>query len=170
MCANDDMPVLTQLPGFDPHNHLRPPLANVPGGKPYVPHLISFSLFIKHGGIFCDSHELFSVLHTLFSQTFFFGKPTDFGSFLLDAILSNIAVCVTLSFMSLSICACVWQLTDVVYSFYCVFVIWIDFCFSSLTSFFPIVDTCLSCEDTARQSCAMLPRSEFLVILWVLHF
>jgi len=23
--------------------------------------------------------------------------------------------------------------------------------------FFPIVDTCLSCEDTARQSCAMVP-------------
>ena len=27
-----------------------------------------------------------------------------------------------------------------------------------LTGFFPIVDTCLSCEDIARQSCAMLPR------------
>ena len=27
-----------------------------------------------------------------------------------------------------------------------------------LTGFFPIVDTCLSCEDTARQSCRMLPR------------
>jgi len=24
--------------------------------------------------------------------------------------------------------------------------------------FFPIVDTCLSCEDTAQQSCAMVPR------------
>jgi len=24
--------------------------------------------------------------------------------------------------------------------------------------FFPIVDTCLSCEDIARQSCAMAPR------------
>ena len=24
--------------------------------------------------------------------------------------------------------------------------------------FFPIVDTCLSCKDTARQSCAMVPR------------
>jgi len=24
--------------------------------------------------------------------------------------------------------------------------------------FFPIVDTCLSCEDIARQSCAMVPR------------
>jgi len=27
-----------------------------------------------------------------------------------------------------------------------------------LNKFFPIVDTCLSCEDTARQSCAMVPR------------
>jgi len=27
-----------------------------------------------------------------------------------------------------------------------------------LTSFFPIVDTCLSCEGIARQSCAMVPR------------
>ena len=27
-----------------------------------------------------------------------------------------------------------------------------------LTSFFPIVDACLSCEDIARRSCAMLPR------------
>jgi len=31
-----------------------------------------------------------------------------------------------------------------------------------LTSFFPIVDTCLSCEDTARQSCAMVPKWRFL--------
>ena len=31
-----------------------------------------------------------------------------------------------------------------------------------LTSFFPIVDTCLSCEDMARQSCAMVPRWRFL--------
>jgi len=30
-----------------------------------------------------------------------------------------------------------------------------------LTSFFPIVDTCLSCEDMARQSCATLPRLWF---------
>jgi len=29
--------------------------------------------------------------------------------------------------------------------------------------FFPIVDTCLSCEDIARQSCAMVPRWRFLV-------
>jgi len=27
-----------------------------------------------------------------------------------------------------------------------------------LNKFFPIVDTCLSCEDMARQSCAMVPR------------
>ena len=31
-----------------------------------------------------------------------------------------------------------------------------------LTSFFPIVDTCLSCEDIARQICAMVPRWRFL--------
>ena len=28
--------------------------------------------------------------------------------------------------------------------------------------FFPTVDTCLSCEDMARQSCAMVPRLRFL--------
>jgi len=28
--------------------------------------------------------------------------------------------------------------------------------------FFPTVDTCLSCEDIARQSCAMVPRWRFL--------
>jgi len=27
--------------------------------------------------------------------------------------------------------------------------------------FFPIVDTCLSCEDIARQGCAMVPRWRF---------
>jgi len=32
----------------------------------------------------------------------------------------------------------------------------------SETSYFPIVDTCLSCEDIARQSCAMVPRWRFL--------
>jgi len=31
-----------------------------------------------------------------------------------------------------------------------------------LTSFFPIVDTCLSCEDIARQSCVMVTFSRFL--------
>jgi len=31
-----------------------------------------------------------------------------------------------------------------------------------LKKFFPIVDMCLSCEDIARQSCAMVPRWRFL--------
>ena len=31
-----------------------------------------------------------------------------------------------------------------------------------LNNFFLIVDTCLSCEDIARQSCAMVPRWLFL--------
>ena len=31
-----------------------------------------------------------------------------------------------------------------------------------LNRFFPIVDTCLSCEDIARQSCAMVHRWRFL--------
>ena len=31
-----------------------------------------------------------------------------------------------------------------------------------LTSFFPIVDACLSCEYTARQSCPMVPKWRFL--------
>ena len=31
-----------------------------------------------------------------------------------------------------------------------------------LNKFFPIVDTCLSCEDIARQSCAMVLRWRFL--------
>jgi len=31
-------------------------------------------------------------------------------------------------------------------------------------SFFPIVNTCRSCEDIARQSCAMVPRWRFLAI------
>jgi len=38
---------------------------------------------------------------------------------------------------------------------YCVDM-WRRYC--CLTSFFPIVDTCLSCEDIAWQSCGMLPR------------
>ena len=37
---------------------------------------------------------------------------------------------------------------------------WRRYC--CLTSFFPIVDMCLSCEDIARQSCAMVPRWRFL--------
>jgi len=36
---------------------------------------------------------------------------------------------------------------------------WRRYC--CLTSFFPIVNTCLSCEDIARQSCAMVPRWRF---------
>jgi len=31
-----------------------------------------------------------------------------------------------------------------------------------LTCFFPIVDICISCEDTARQICAMVPKWRFL--------
>jgi len=30
--------------------------------------------------------------------------------------------------------------------------------YQCLTSFFPMVDTCLSCKDTARQNCAMVPK------------
>jgi len=29
-----------------------------------------------------------------------------------------------------------------------------------LTSFFPVVDTCLACENTARQSCVMVPTAQ----------
>ena len=32
-----------------------------------------------------------------------------------------------------------------------------------LTSFFPIVDTCLRCKDIARQSCAMVPRPRWRI-------
>ena len=38
--------------------------------------------------------------------------------------------------------------------------------FWCLIVFFPIVDTCLSCEDMARQSCAMVPRWRFLATFW----
>ena len=31
--------------------------------------------------------------------------------------------------------------------------------------FFPIVDTCLSCEDIARQSCGMVPRWRLFCVL-----
>jgi len=31
-----------------------------------------------------------------------------------------------------------------------------------LNKFFPIVDTCLSCKDVARQTCGMVPRWRFL--------
>jgi len=37
---------------------------------------------------------------------------------------------------------------------------WRRYC--CLTSFFPIVDKCLRCEDIARQICAMVPRWRFL--------
>ena len=37
---------------------------------------------------------------------------------------------------------------------------WRRYC--CLTGFFPIVDTCLSFEDLARQSCAMVPKWRFL--------
>ena len=37
---------------------------------------------------------------------------------------------------------------------------WRRYC--CLTIFFPIVDSCLICEDIARQSCAMVPRWRFL--------
>ena len=36
--------------------------------------------------------------------------------------------------------------------------------------FFPIVDTCLSCEDIARQSCVMVPRWWIFGDFCVLHF
>jgi len=38
-----------------------------------------------------------------------------------------------------------------------------------LNNFFPIVDTCLRCEDIARQCCAMVPRWRFLATFWVMH-
>ena len=37
---------------------------------------------------------------------------------------------------------------------------WRRYC--CLTSFFPIVDTCLNCEDSARRRCTMVPRWRFL--------
>jgi len=36
---------------------------------------------------------------------------------------------------------------------------WMRYCCLTI---FPIVDTCLCCEDIARQSCAMVPRRRFL--------
>jgi len=39
-----------------------------------------------------------------------------------------------------------------------------------LTSFFPNVDTCLSCKDIARQICAMVPRWQIFGDFLVLHF
>jgi len=37
--------------------------------------------------------------------------------------------------------------------------IWTRYC--CLTSFFTIVNTCLNCEDTVRQSCEVVPRWRF---------
>ena len=37
---------------------------------------------------------------------------------------------------------------------------------SLLNNFFKIVDTCLSCEDIARQNCGMVPRWRFLATFW----
>jgi len=39
-----------------------------------------------------------------------------------------------------------------------------------LNRFFLIIHTCLSCEDIARQSCAMVPRWRFLATFCVLCF
>ena len=36
-----------------------------------------------------------------------------------------------------------------------------------LNKFFPIIDTCLSCEDMARQSCAMVARWRFFCVLYL---
>ena len=36
-----------------------------------------------------------------------------------------------------------------------------------LNKFFPIVDTCLRCEDIARQSCGMVPRWRLFDDFWV---
>ena len=38
-----------------------------------------------------------------------------------------------------------------------------------LNRFFPIVDTCLSCEDIAREICEMVPDGDFLMIFCVLY-
>ena len=45
---------------------------------------------------------------------------------------------------------------------------WRTYC--CLTRFFPIVDMCLSCEDIARQSCAMVRRWRFLRYFCILYF
>jgi len=42
--------------------------------------------------------------------------------------------------------------------------IWRTYC--CLTIFFPIVDKCFSCEDIARQSCAMVPRWRLFCIIY----
>ena len=45
---------------------------------------------------------------------------------------------------------------------------WRRYC--CVTSFFPIVDKCLSCADSARQSCVMVHRWRFLRHFCILHF
>jgi len=45
---------------------------------------------------------------------------------------------------------------------------WKRYC--CLTGFFPIVDTCLSCEDMAWQSCAMVRRWRLFGDFCVLYF
>jgi len=45
---------------------------------------------------------------------------------------------------------------------------WRRYC--CLTGFFPIVDTCVSCEDIAPYSCAMNPRWRLFGDFWVMHF
>jgi len=42
--------------------------------------------------------------------------------------------------------------------------------YSCLTNFFLIIDTCLSCKDTARQNCVMAPRWRFLARFCILYF
>jgi len=37
---------------------------------------------------------------------------------------------------------------------------------SMFNKYFPIVDICLSCEDTARQSCAIVHRWRFFCVLY----
>ena len=37
---------------------------------------------------------------------------------------------------------------------------------SMFNKFFPIVDTCLSCEDTARQTCAIVPKWRFFCVVY----
>jgi len=46
--------------------------------------------------------------------------------------------------------------------------VWRRYC--CLTSFFPIVDTCLSCEDTGQQACAIVRTRRFLRHFCVLYF
>jgi len=45
---------------------------------------------------------------------------------------------------------------------------WRRYC--CLTNFFPIVDICLSCEDTAQQSCVMVPRWQFFASFFCIPY